>query len=226
MNNHLSINYVGNDTMYRISNPFVSSSSSKEEKVMTKAINDSLASIIPFTCKNTDGTEIYFNATLVQKLSDLEIPLSQEETYFAIGTLTTQVQVLERLGYTFYGLDLDDIWVVDREIFVNLSVTSVKKIDKTNNTIRFMSPFRMPEFGNPELWLLTRLPESISSKAIYYSLGALAIYMSLNTKMLVEKRGKDINMEEMLARIFGTNLYDFIIHTTTENPKYRTLMAL
>jgi len=142
-----------------------------------------------------------------------------------IDDLTKQLLYLKSLNYGFYGFDIDDIIVIDDNLFIFCSGEYL--IPLTNNIITFYAPIKQPYFGSPELITLTMLPSKINYKTSYYSLGVLVVYCLFNKYLLV---GNEIKSEEeidiILDPIHNTKLYWFLKRCLTMESDKRTLLLI
>jgi hypothetical protein len=123
-----------------------------------------------------------------------------------IDTLTRQIKYLETKQYAFYGHSIEDIIVINDDIFININAETLLPIK--DNTISFLSPFLKTQFMSPEINNITSLPSKIHYQSSYYSLAALVIYCLL-TKTALEKL--DVKKEEALLKpVFYTKIYWFL----------------
>ena len=121
-----------------------------------------------------------------------------------IDTLTRQIKYLEKVKYAFYGHSIDDILVVNDDIFININANTLLPIKEYQ--ISFLSPFIKTQFMSPEISNITSLPSKIHYQSSYYSLAAVVIYCLLNKdKVEIEE-----NLETLLKPIFYTKIYWFL----------------
>jgi hypothetical protein len=120
---------------------------------------------------------------------------------------------LEKLGWTFYGLLLDDILVVDGHVYIYVGENHLKQIFRDGDegfgggvkggVIRFTAPFpkglRGSLFLSPEIMEISALPSSVDYRCVYCSLGKLLLYLI---------KGGD--GDGVLESIHDTKLYWFI----------------
>ena len=126
-----------------------------------------------------------------------------------IYDLTQQIIYLKKLGYGFYGFDINDIIVINNDLFVFCSAGYLSSL--TNDKIIFYSPIKRPYFGNPELFLLTTLPSEINHKCSYYSLATLVVYCLTKTYLLVGNEIKsETEIEKILQPFQNTKVYWFL----------------
>jgi len=134
--------------------------------------------------------------------------LSYSKTIKLINDLSKQIFYLNKLGYCFYGFDIDDILVIDNT-FIFCSTQYLLPLD--NNDIIFTYPVLKPYFSNPEIFKLTTLPSKINHKCIYYSLGSLVVFSLLNNYLLVANELKTVEeIENIIQPLYNTKIYWFI----------------
>lgn len=166
------------------------------------------------TTINSDFTKICLNASCVFSLTELLQKYKRErkigkldyrETENLVRSLSSQIQCLERSGYTFYNFSLDSILVVFKNrlpTFVCLDVNYLMKI--SGGLLKFNHMFDLREkFLCSEIKRLRVLPSTASSKCIYYSLACLALFC------IFEDFDEDIESENKrkLKQIEFTPLY-------------------
>jgi hypothetical protein len=141
-----------------------------------------------------------------------------------IDDLTKQIIYLHKMGYGFYGFDVNDIIIIDNN-FVFCSAEYLLPLDK--DTLIFDSPIKMPYFSSPEILKLTNLPAEVNYKCVYYSLGVLVVLCLLNKYLLV---GNEIKTNEeidvILTPIKGTKIYWFIKRCINEDILKRKLLLI
>jgi hypothetical protein len=148
------------------------------------------------------------------KLKD-RLPLSYNDSIHLIYYLQLQQSFLNKKGYGFSIIGVDDIIVIERELddnielmFACINSLNLKKINEKGDIV-FMSPFsREGRFCSPEILALNSIPSSVSHKCFYYSLGALCLYcLSIDTTI-----------------IKGTKLYWLIKRIMNVDPTKRILL--
>jgi hypothetical protein len=141
-----------------------------------------------------------------------------------IDDLTKQLLFLKKINYGFYGLDIQDIILIDNT-FVFCSAQNVLQI--VNDSFIFYAPINHPYFSNPELIELTSLPAEINHKCIYYSLGSLIVFCLLNQYLLVGNEIKSAKeIDAILSPIINTKLYWFLKRCLNEQIDNRVLLLI
>jgi hypothetical protein len=142
-------------------------------------------------------------------------------------SISRQIFCLEQLGFTFYGLGIKDIIVVNNTHFLILNSNYITPINNDKQCISFLEPFLKPSFISPELLSLTSLPAHISYKSIYYSLAALIIYCLFSFNIC---KGNDLlgdnDLEILLKPIYGSKLYYCVKRCLITDTKQRTLIYI
>ena len=164
---------------------------------------------------------IYFCAENVISFKDYLLKnnnLSHNKCIKLIYDLTNQILYLKKLGYSFYGFDINDILVVD-ELFMFCSAEYV--VPLVNESIIFYSPIKQAYFSNPELYNLTSLPSEISYKCCYYSLGTLVIYCLLNAYI-----NRSEQIEKVIEPLYNTKIYWFIKRCLDSDINKRELLLI
>lgn len=166
---------------------------------------------------------IYFCAENVIQLNDLikNNSLSHNKCIKLIYDLSNQILYLKKLGYSFYGFDINDILVID-DIFMFCSPQYLLPL--VNESIIFYTPIKQPYFSNPELYNLTSLPSEISYKCCYYSLGVLVIYCLLNAYIKRVEEHEEI--EKVIQPLYNTKIYWFIKRCLDSNINKRELLLI
>lgn len=159
---------------------------------------------------NKQKSSIFITCEKIQSLSDYLLEndelLTYEQTLNIIHTISIQINFLYEKKYGFYGIDLDDIIVIDNDIFLIVNDEKLLKFDKhddKNELLIIDKIIHIPTFNNPEILQIRELPAKINHKCIYYSLGLLIGYCLFGNDSL-EK------MEESIESISFTKLYFFL----------------
>ena len=160
---------------------------------------------------NSSDKSLYFTAEKVFLLKKSDLFLSEAKCIRMIDTLTRQIKYLEKKQYAFYGHSIDDILVVNDDIFININTNTLLPIK--DNYISFLSPFIKTQFMSTEINNIKTLPSKIQYQSSYYSLAALVIYCLLNKELYAkgEVETKEVeDLEHLLKPIFYTKIYWFL----------------
>ena len=155
---------------------------------------------------NSTDKSLYFTAETVTLLKKIDLFLSEAKCIRMIDTLTRQIKYLEKIRYAFYGHSIDDILVVNGDIFININANTLLPIKDKH--ISFLSPFIKTQFMSLEINNITTLPSKIHYQSSYYSLAALVIYCLLNKDLQTKVETEDL--ERLLKPIFYTKIYWFL----------------
>lgn len=184
--------------------------------------------LLPFAF--VDNRQLHFHAQSVVLLDDYLLQNSLidiNQCILLLFSISKQIFCLEQLGFTFYGLGIKDIIVVNNTFFLILNNNFIRPIDSHNQCISFLEPFIKPSFISPELLSLTSLPAHISYKSIYYSLASLIIYCLFGFNIC---KGNDIlldrDLEIILKPIYGSKLYACLKRCLLVDTKERILIYL
>lgn len=159
--------------------------------------NSEYSHSICFTAENVESLDIFLDKNTL---------LSESLCIKMIDTLTQQIKCLETYNYAHYGYNIEDILVVDEDIFINVNSYTLLPIT-ANNTIAFLSPFEKSEFVSPLIKQITSLPTNVPFQEGYYSLATLIIYCLLDVILDTN----DIkNIDTILKPIFYTKTYWFL----------------
>ena len=191
-------------------------------------------------CKN--GKQTYTHL-----LKD-KLPLSYNDSIHLIYYLHLQQSFLERKGYGFSLITVEDIVIIyDYSNYVNdldsdldldldsdydikfacINSSNIKQID-SKGYIRFITPFsRNSHFYSPEIMELTNIPSKVSHKCFYYSLGILALYCLNDLNGIHDSNGLNkFNKEYVLDTIKGTKLYWLIKRLIDNDISKRKLLMV
>jgi len=181
-------------------------------------------------CFNDENmNSIFFTAehvtTLKEYLASYSFKLSHYKCIEIIDELTNQFVFLEKLGYGFYGFNIEDILVINGSKFVICNSQFLLPI--SNNMLHFYEPINTPQFIDPHMFRLTTLPSQIHYKCVYYSLAVLIIFSLLNVYLLVGNEGKsELELERILSPIKNTKLYWFLKRSIDPNIEHRTCLLI
>jgi hypothetical protein len=174
--------------------------------------------------KLSNEQTIIFTAENIKPLSILlkEGKLTNQMAIKMTHDLSKQIAYLETKFLAFYGFNLDDILVINDDIFLIASIKHLLKIEQ-DNCIYFYSPIGKPYFPNPELNKLTKLPAKIDYRSSYYSLGALILFSLTNIYIFSEE---EEDLDHILEPIYYTKIFWFIRRCFKEKSEERILLFI
>jgi hypothetical protein len=202
---------------------------SNENKENSKNLFQSLleTKLLPFAF--IDNNKLHFHALSVFLLDEYLLKnknLGIDKCLSLLFSISKQIFYLEQLGYTFYGVGIKDILIINDNTFLILNINTLLPIDN-NFCISFYAPFTKPFFISPELLSIETLPSHINYKSIYYSLAGLIIYCLYNINIC---KGNDIILEEeleiILKSIYGSKLYWCLKRCLNMNVEQRVLLYI
>ena len=179
---------------------------------------------------DTNSTSIIFTAETVTTLTKYlkKGKLTYNETIKMINNVSRQIAYLETNMLAFYGYNLDDILVINNEIFFIASTKHLLDIHK-DNCIYFYNPIEQPYFSSFELNKLTKLPSKINHRVSYYSLGALVLFCVMNVYIFAEIQDISIaeeTTETILKPITYTKIFWFLKRCFNEKCEDRILLFI
>ena len=158
---------------------------------------------------NSMKNEISFQANSIIPLKEFikTTNITYEKTQEFIISITRQLNYLNNESYSFYGLDLENIIVINNEIFIQISLEYLVSLNQSTNQISIYNPFLKNNnfFISPELHLQNTLPIFIYYKCIYNSLAQVCIFL------LFKKTNQNMEIQSLLKPIEGTKLYWFLL---------------
>jgi hypothetical protein len=172
---------------------------------------------------NKEPVAIHFFSNMIKPLSYYckKGLVDYYMTLNIICDLYKQNTFLNKYGYGFYCINLDDIIIIDKSIFICTNPDVIR--ESRNGQLMFYSPFIRASgqgFYSPEIMNLNLLPAKISHKCFYYSLGALAVYC-----LVGEKLGNS-DASELLKSISQTKLYWLILKLTESVCERRSALII
>lgn len=192
----------------------------KGEEKYNLVLSIMMTKLIPGAIYNNDGSISF----VAEKVSNLEEMLMNSRSTMCqnicvkmIYCISRQLEELNKLPTKlgFYGVDLDDILVINEDIFVIASSCYLKHV--LNDHLMFYSPFHIPMFSSPELLSIKSLPGEVHYKCFYYSLGELCMHC------LFKEKEKD---KDVLETISYTKMYWFLKRCFVNEPKKRSLVFM
>ena len=127
----------------------------------------------------------------------------------------------------FYRFNPDNIIIIDETKFMYLSNKDLLKIEAETENIEINTVISLEWFVSPEILQINSIPETVSYKTIYYSLGALIIYSLYSINILDMKNEiEEIEeqIEEIIVTIKGTKIYYFLKRCLNKTIENRTLI--
>jgi hypothetical protein len=150
--------------------------------------------------------------------------LSYSQCIKLIDDLSKQIFYMKKLGYSFYGFNIDDILTIDNTFIL---CSSKHLLPLENDDIIIMYPIFKPYFSNPEILKLRVLPTKINYKCIYYSLGSLIVFSLLNTYLLVANELKTSEEIDIIIQpLYNTKIYWFIKRCLEQDINERRLLLI
>jgi hypothetical protein len=197
----------------------------------SKIIGNSIIKILDNSYYDKDTHSIHLIYENVITFSDYlknnNYKLTEQKCIQLIDNLYKHFSYIIKGGYGLYGIDLQDIILVD-DLFVFVSSNNILSLhnSKINNNALFMTLYEplliKPYFSSPEIINISIIPATIRIECFYYSLASLVIYC-LTNKYIFE--GNDIKSVEEIKKIiqlikFG-KLYWFLERCLHPNPEER-----
>jgi len=187
------------------------------QKLIKTAHLDYESNAIIFSAENVKPFKQYLLEEKNKKLSHLK-------SIKLIDNLSKQIFYLKKLGFGFYGFDINDILTID-ETFIFCSVEHILPL--YNESFIFTYPINQPYFSSPELLELTSLPFEINYKCSYYSLGLLVLFSLLNIYLLVVNEFKSKKeVEKLLEPLYNTKIYWFLKRCLDDDINNRKLLLV
>ena len=174
---------------------------------------------------DSETTSIYVSAEKVTTLYNFTLKnMSHNICIKMIDDLTKQMIYLKKIQYGFYGLNIEDIVIIDNTFIV---CSSQHLLPIEEDRIIFYSPIKQTYFSNPEIMKLTTLPSEVDYKCVYYSLGSLIIFCLLKKYLLVANEIKNTEeVEYIITPIKNTKIYWFLKRCLEENIEKRILLLI
>ena len=143
-------------------------------------------------------------------------------TLSMVTDLTMQLSRLLAQNKCFYVFDPDNLIVIDGNKFIYASNEHLLDFAPRRGTILFMKPFiKLLRFSSPEVSRIVILPSEINHKAIYFSLGMLALY-----GLYDEQHEEEDEVHEKMKSIKGTKLYWLVKRCLDEDPNKRSILFI
>lgn len=133
-----------------------------------------------------------------------------------IESFTPVIKCLEKKGEIFYGLNTNQIIVIDKSIFLYIDVETLFPI-LNKNEIKFYNPINFNLMLAPEILEIKTLPFSVNYKSFYYSLANLIYLVLLNSNEINE------DFLDKIDFIKETKVYWFLVKNLNKCFKKRSL---
>ena len=180
--------------------------SMKDINIICKKVNNKIS--LTFLCESIES----FTDKI--KCCDLKYILLEE----LLISIINQIKFLEKLRYTFYNIHPENIYIINKDIFVYIDDGIVEIID---NKIKIGNIFKKNEYCSPELFEISNLPSRISYKSIYFSISILllknllefdeTLFYQLKIEDKIETKINILTqIDKILNKIKYTKLYFFI----------------
>lgn len=132
------------------------------------------------------------------------------------------IQYLERLNKSVVIYTLEDLFVIDDEIFVFINNENIFSHQSENpKQIDISVPLEITKFASPELQQQNSLPFTIDYRSALFSLASILTYC-LFAETLLDKDEKQV--KEILEPIINTKLYWFIMRCVERDIKDRVCL--
>lgn len=183
-----------------------------------------MSKLMPGANYNSSAQEISFVAEKVSTLSELLKTYKDGKMPYSVCVrmiycISRQLDELEKTHKFFYGLDLDNILVINDDIFLIASLQYLMPM--SDKTFIFYSPFQMPFFSSPELLSTKSIPAEIHFKCFYYSLGGLFMHC-----LFGKTQTDNEDLEKTIDPISQTKMYWFLKRCFASDPSKRSLLFI
>jgi hypothetical protein len=141
-----------------------------------------------------------------------------------VESLHNQSTFLKKYSLGFYGLDINEIYVINSSIFICIQPTFIKEVSE--RCFSFLSPiYRELDgcFFSPEIMNLATIPATVFYTCFYYSLGALAVFC-LFGKKVIGVNSESNSCMSIMKSITGTKLYWMLLKMLELDCKRRVLL--
>jgi hypothetical protein len=139
-----------------------------------------------------------------------------------VESLHNQSAFLKKYNLGFYGLDINEIYVINSSIFICIQPTFIKEISE--RCFSFLSPICRELDGcffSPEIMNLVTIPATVFYTCFYYSLGALSVFCLFGKKVGGTDCDSCMNIMNSIA---GTKLYWMLLKMLEPDCKRRVLL--
>jgi len=183
---------------------------------------------------NNNKSSIFINCESIKLfstyLNENDNLLTYEQCLQIINSLSIQINYLFENNYGFYSIDLNDLIVIDNNVFLIINCDKLLKFDiHTNDKMLLVYKYINVNdicFNNPEILNINELPCKISHKCIYYSLGLLIIHCLFGTKLQELNYEPNENILNLIEPIKNTKMYYFLKRCLQNDVNNRYLLFL
>lgn len=156
--------------------------------------------------------------------------MSYKEVLLMIHSLSTQLNELRRCRLSFYLVDLDNVFVINGNVFLMMDPEFVLPINPSG-LLTFIKPFDdRRQFYCPEMVQCKALPFHCHCNSVYYSFAMLALYGLFEIELPYPEEQSlsrwRVDREEVLSKLYGTKLYWFMLRCLEENGTRRQLLYI
>ncbi len=156
--------------------------------------------------------------------------MSYKEAILMIHSLSSQLNALRRNRLSFYLVDLDNVFVINGNVFLMMDPEFVLPIN-SSGLLTFLKPFdERREFYCPEMVQCKALPFHCHCNSVYYSFATLVLYCLFEQRLPCPEETAlarwRVNREELLSKLYGTKLYWFLLRCLEENGTRRQLLYI
>jgi len=157
----------------------------------------------------------------VSKTSKHYSGFTYEDGIFMAKTIGFQIFYLEKHGYTFSSLDMENVIVLNNRNFLYIGVCDLVKLENSGMFSLFSPVQKNATLCiAPELLSVTTIPHALHKNAVYHSLAQL-ILRSLF------KNADDNNIKvSSLFPIVDTSLYWFLVRCLQKVPENRLCLLM
>ena len=181
--------------------------------------------------KDEKEKSLFFAAEKVESLESClkstNYHLSEQLCVKLVDDISKQINYYIKNVISVYGLDLDDIIVINDNLFIIVSTEYILDLNNSKKSMNVFFPLKSPYFGNPEIYGINNLPSQLSIKSLYYSIGVLVTFCLLNNYLLV---GNEIKSNEALKNslesIKGRKLYWFLLRCLEDDVDNRVMLLI
>lgn len=156
--------------------------------------------------------------------------MSYKEAILMIHSLSSQLNELRRNRLSFYLVDLDNVFVINGNVFLMMDPEFVLPMNPSG-LLTFIKPFDdRREFYCPEMAKCNALPFHCHCNNVYYSFATLVLYCLFEQRLPYPEETAlarwRANREDILCKLYGTKLYWFLLRCLEEIGTRRQLLYI